>query len=157
MPSSVAATTQCGTSGMDNQLSPEDVAQLQRWVLTAALTGEPLPGGAAIELPELVAAVKDGRRIIVLQDNVDSAALSGVTTPLVLANRSRLAELAAAGADVMYVNFRPIQRHGDAATVVLEVGLERASGSSTLGGVVAEFPHNPSGWTTANPPAAFAT
>src|ERR1700710_2511896 len=97
MPSSVAATTQCGTSGMDNQLSPEDVAQLQRWVLTAALTGEPLPGGAGIELPELVAAVKDGRRIIVLQDNVDSAALSGVTTPLMLANRSRLAELAAAG------------------------------------------------------------
>ena len=43
------------------------------------------PGGAAIELPELVAAVKDGRRIIVLQDNVDSAALSGVTAPLVLA------------------------------------------------------------------------
>lgn len=148
---------QCGTSGMDNQLRSEDAEQLQRWVLTAALTGEPLPGGATITLPELVAAVRDGRRITVLQDNVDSAVLRGMTTPLVLANRSRLAELAASGADVMYVNFRPIQRHGDAVTVVLEVGLERASGPSILGGVVTEFHHSPAGWTAVNPPAAFAT
>lgn len=148
---------QCGTSGMDDELRPEDAAQLQGWVLTAALTGKPLPGGAAITLPELAAAVRDGQRITVLQDNVDPAALQGVTTPVELANRSRLAELAASGTEVVYVSLRPIQRDGNVATVVLEVGLERASGPSTLGGVVTEFRHSPTGWTAANPPGAFAT
>jgi hypothetical protein len=142
---------------MDNQLTSEDAAQLQRWVLTAALTGEPLPGGAAITLPELVAAVKEGQRITVLHDNVDSAALQGVTTPVVLATRSRLTQLAASGSDVVYVNFRPIQRHGDTATVVLEVGVERASGTVTLGGVVTDFRQGAAGWTAVDPPAAFAT
>lgn len=92
-----------------------------------------------------------------LQDNVDPAALQGVTTPVELANRSRLAELAASGTEVVYVSLRPIQRDGNVATVVLEVGLERASGPSTLGGVVTEFRHSPAGWTAANPPGAFAT
>lgn len=142
---------------MDSQLASEDAAELQRWVLIAALTGEPLPGGATITLPELVAAVREGRRIAVLQDNVDSATLRGVTMPVLLATRSRMAELAASGTDVVYVNFRPIQRHGDTATVVLEVGIERAAGPVTLGGVVTDFHRGPAGWTVADPPASFAT
>ena len=141
---------------MRDELTPADIAQLQGAILTAALTGTPLPGGAAVTIPELATAARAEERVVLLQDNLNLDALQRITTPIVVASKPEIAQLAASGTDVLFLCFRPLQRHGDAIALVLDVGLQQAFGSLPLGGVMVEFEDTGDGWTTTSPPAAFA-
>jgi hypothetical protein len=141
---------------MDDERESRDVAELQQIVLTSALAGEPLPGGATIMLPELAQIVARDR-IYVLDENLSaSIAHHNWPKPVQIVNRSWLAQPAASEGDVMYLSFAPVELHGDSAVVRLDVGIERSTGPTTLGGVVIEFQRTPNQWV-ANPPRTFAT
>ena len=152
---SAEPTMRCGTSGMAADSDPRDVAELQDLVLTSALTGDPLPGGATVTLPEL-AQVSAMDHIYLLDENLSaSVAARHSSQPFQVIDRSCLAHTAGTAGDVMYLSFAPVEVRGDQAVVRLDVNAERSTGPVALGGVVVRFHRTGDGWL-ASPPATFA-